>query len=105
VRCHAASKAFAAFLAARSFVTATAFATQFDDTRANGVTRTRAKSAFKALKTQTKRHSTELVGMAITEFQDRCLKLLGHPSKGSDKMQDRGPAEQFLLPLCISTLL
>ena len=40
-----------------------------------------SRSAFLGPKTLTVWHSIKLGGMAEAEFQDRCLKPLGHPSE------------------------
>jgi hypothetical protein len=56
------------------------FATQLDGTRQNGLIRSDDSARLLALKTLTKGHRKEWGGMAKGEFQDRCLKPLGHPS-------------------------
>jgi hypothetical protein len=65
---------------------ATIFATQLDGTKQNGLVRQCWHECVLRPKILIERHAIELGGMAADEFQDRCLKPLGHPSilAGSD---------------------
>jgi hypothetical protein len=57
------------------------FANQLAGTRWNGLARRRAEECILGPKTFTNWHSIKQGGMAAHNFQDRCLKPLGHPSE------------------------